>query len=219
MIAKAIIATILGAIVTGGTVYISQNPDVLEPVKPRSTSSQKIDLAVMGPSQIEVETQSPADDLSNPIYPSSKQLTPRSSNGSGEVSLPKLLLPKMPDLTARAPKLTRPKSEKKEAITPQILMDQAVQIRSMDLRDQAYLGVVDYALEHEDFDAAMTAMQALYATQLRDTARANIATKYAKLGKSEAAFGIIDTVEIDDLRDFMRLQVIEAITLPKQPDH
>jgi len=90
-------------------------------------------------------------------------------------------------------------------------MIQAERMASVDLRDQAYLSAVEFALSNENFTGADEAMESLSQPQLRDTARSKIAVKYAKSGKTDAAFRIIDQVEIDDLRDFMRLQVIEAV--------
>lgn len=93
--------------------------------------------------------------------------------------------------------------------------NQAKQIDQPDLRDRAYLDIVDYALLESLFTAGISAMEEIKQVELRDTARSRIAVAYARAGDSRAAFAIIDDVEVDELRDVLRLQVIEAIILPE----
>jgi hypothetical protein len=64
----------------------------------------------------------------------------------------------------------------------------------------------------------MMALEALDQPELRDTARSKMAVKYARLGQRDDAFALIEEVEIDALRDFMRLQVIEALVV-KPAEH
>ena len=94
------------------------------------------------------------------------------------------------------------------------LMTQAKRIKSKTLKDQAYLDIVDYAVNVGRYDEAYKAMKNIDQIELRDTARGSIAISMARSGQADSAFDIIDQVEIDTLRDVMRLQVIEAIAIP-----
>ena len=93
---------------------------------------------------------------------------------------------------------------------------QAERINTPELRDQAYLDIVNYAVKNENYEAAGTALENIKQVELRDTARSQIAISMAQGGDAERAFEIIDTVEIDQLRDVMRLQVIEALIIPRR---
>ncbi len=97
------------------------------------------------------------------------------------------------------------------------LLAQAEQIDTVELKDQAYLDIVNYAAKHELYGQADMAMKKIDQVELRDTARGQIAISMARIGRAAEAFSIIDTVEIDSLRDVLRLQVIEAIVLPNRP--
>ena len=99
----------------------------------------------------------------------------------------------------------------------EMVLAQTEMIGTQELKDQAYLDIVDYAARHRDYDTALTVLGNIKQTELRDTARARTAIAIAKDGDAARAFGIIDTVEIDQLRDVMRLQVIEALIVPARP--
>jgi len=94
------------------------------------------------------------------------------------------------------------------------VMAQADKMSSDDLKDQAYLDIVNYAVKHEFSEIADVAMTKIKQIELRDTARSQIAIALALQGRSQEAFDVIDQVEIDALRDVMRLQVIEALIVP-----
>ena len=95
------------------------------------------------------------------------------------------------------------------------VMEQAKKMQQPDLKDRVYFDVVDFALSEDLFTPANTAMALIKQPGLRDTARANIAVAFAKKGDSETAFELIDAVEVDELRDVMRLQVIEVLITPE----
>lgn len=94
--------------------------------------------------------------------------------------------------------------------------EQAKQIDASELRDRAFLDIVDYAVSEQLYTAGVSAMEEINQVELRDTARSRIAIAYARSGDSRAAFGLIDDVEVDELRDVLRLQVIEAMILPER---
>lgn len=91
------------------------------------------------------------------------------------------------------------------------VFEQAENISQPDLRDRAYLDLVDYATSKGMFREAERAALKIQQIELRDTARSRIAMGLARFGDSEKAFSLIEDVEIDELRDVMRLQVIEAL--------
>ena len=95
-----------------------------------------------------------------------------------------------------------------------MVMAQTEMIGKQELKDQAYLDIVDYAARHRDYDTALTVLGNIKQIELRDTARARTAIAIAKDGDAARAFSIIDAVEIEQLRDVMRLQVIEALIVP-----
>jgi len=95
-----------------------------------------------------------------------------------------------------------------------MLMEQAEKISTPEIKDQAYLDVVNFSVGQRQFKFADAAMQKIHQPELRDTARSQIAIGLAMVGRADDAFEVIDAVEIDTLRDVMRLQVIEAIIVP-----
>lgn len=95
-----------------------------------------------------------------------------------------------------------------------LLMKQTEKISAVEIKDQAYLDIVNFSVSQRQFKFADAAMQEIDQTELRDTARSQIAIGLAMDGRADDAFEVIDAVEIDTLRDIMRLQVIEALILP-----
>lgn len=94
---------------------------------------------------------------------------------------------------------------------------QIAKLTDQDMRDQANLDIVNYAVRHGLMEEATSAMSEISQIELRETARSRIAVALAKSGKTKEAFALVDKVEIEGLRDVMRLQVIEAITVPGFP--
>ena len=97
-----------------------------------------------------------------------------------------------------------------------MLMLQAEKINTVEIKDQAYLDVVSFSVSQRQYKFADGAMLKISQTELRDTARSQIAIALAMDNRAVEAFDVIDTVEIDALRDVMRLQVIEALIVPEQ---
>lgn len=113
-------------------------------------------------------------------------------------------------------KLLKDAKTKNISGTVKIVMAQAAKIEMPELRDRAYLDIVSYGLDHGDYAVAARAMKEIEQIELRDTARNRMAVAYAKDGNAEEAFAILDSLEVDALRDVMRLQVIEAMIAPDQ---
>ena len=97
-----------------------------------------------------------------------------------------------------------------------VLMKQAAKISTPEVQDQAYLDIVNFSVSQRQFKFADAAMREIKQTELRDTARSQIALGLAMDGRTDDAFEVIDAVEIDTLRDVMRLQVIEALIIPEK---
>jgi len=87
-------------------------------------------------------------------------------------------------------------------------------ITIVELRDRAYLSLIDYTIRNNDFARSKAAVSNISQPELRDTARSNIAVGLARVGKRKAAFAILEDVETKALSDILRLQVIEAMTTP-----
>jgi len=100
--------------------------------------------------------------------------------------------------------------------TVKIIMAQAEKIKLPELRDRAYLDLVSYGLDNGDYEVAGNALAEIKQVELRDTARNRIAVAHAKDGHAKQAFAVLDDIEVDSLRDVMRLQVIEALTTPDE---
>ncbi len=95
------------------------------------------------------------------------------------------------------------------------LMEQADKIATIEIRDHAYLDIVTASVGNKRFSFADAAMLKIIQPELRDTARSRMAIALAVEGRAEAAFELIDAVEVDALRDVMRLQVLEALIAPQ----
>ncbi len=95
------------------------------------------------------------------------------------------------------------------------LMEQADKIATVEIKDQAYLDIVSASVDNKRFNFADEALQKIVQPELRDTARSRMAIALAVAGRAEEAFALIDAVEVDALRDVMRLQVIEALVAPQ----
>lgn len=108
------------------------------------------------------------------------------------------------------------KANKNISQTAQLIMEQAEKISMPELRDRAYLDLVSYALDNGDKATAKMALSKIEQVELRDTARNRMAVAFAKAGQAKKAFAILEDLEVDALRDVMRLQVIEALIVPKE---
>ncbi|MEE9346851.1 MAG: hypothetical protein V3U82_01560 [Robiginitomaculum sp.] len=232
MLGKALLATLLGGLVTGGAVYVSQHPETLDPLRRENVTSPQSQIDAERRDR-DVDVEAPQTDMRSSTDSSANSssgiISKIMRSGERESATPEELAPETVDLRGNdyeAPKTSTPVVDPKVvsdivSFSPissggvlDRVMSEAAKIRSGDLRDQAYLDIVEYALEHKDFGAAMLALETLDQPQIRDTARSKMAVKYAQLGQRDDAFALIEEVEIEELRDFMRLQVIEALILP-----
>lgn len=96
--------------------------------------------------------------------------------------------------------------------TFEILVDQAGELELVDMRDDAYLTLLDWALRDERYIEATDVAGRLSVPELRDTARQRIGISHAEAGRMSDAFKVLEQVEIDPLRDAIRLEIIRAAT-------
>ena len=98
----------------------------------------------------------------------------------------------------------------------QVAAAQADLINRPELKDQAVMDLIDFALANNLFAEAEGSVASIAQAELRDTARSRIANTYALQGQSDAAFQMIEQVEVEALRDVMRLQAIQALIAPQR---
>jgi hypothetical protein len=83
----------------------------------------------------------------------------------------------------------------------------------VDMRNEALLEIVDYAVSRGDMEKAAQIGRNLSSPELRDTARARIGKGLALRGDAESAFAIIEDIEIDELAAPIRLEIIAALMM------
>lgn len=97
-----------------------------------------------------------------------------------------------------------------------MVLDEAKKLLVTDMRNQAFLEIVDHAIDQDDVMQAADIVDELSTPELRDTARARIGVGLAKRGDAEAAFTVLDELEIDELAAPIRLEIITALMATKQ---
>lgn len=97
------------------------------------------------------------------------------------------------------------------------LLEQAGLVEITDARDDAYLNILNFALTEGRYDVAATLVGNLSVPALRDTARQRIGIAHAKAGRMDKAFAVLDDIEITELADPIRLEIIRAVTSSRQP--
>ena len=88
---------------------------------------------------------------------------------------------------------------------------EAKKLQVIDMRNEAFLEIVDYAIDRGDIGDAADIVDELSSPELRDTARARIGVGLATSGDMEAAFAVLDEIEIDELSAPIRLEIISAL--------
>jgi len=93
---------------------------------------------------------------------------------------------------------------------------EAEKLLVIDMRNQAYLEIIDHAVDRGDMMQAADIVEELSTPELRDTARARIGTGLARRGDTKAAFAVLDELEIDELSAPIRLEIITALMATRQ---
>lgn len=105
--------------------------------------------------------------------------------------------------------------EIKPAVDYNLILAEAKKLMVTDMRNQAVLEIVDYAIDNGDIIQAADLVDELSTPELRDTARARIGTGLARDGKPDAAFAVLEALEIDELAAPIRLEIITALMATK----
>lgn len=113
-------------------------------------------------------------------------------------------------------KMKRAKAKKRKIIDYDLVLTEAKKLHVTDMRNQAILEIVDYAVDNRDMDVAANFVSDLSTPELRDTARARIGAGFARCDKPEKAFAVIEELEIDELAAPIRLEIITALMATKQ---
>ena len=92
------------------------------------------------------------------------------------------------------------------------LIEQASRIEIVDARDDAYFNILIFALSENRHTVAGEVLEKLSTPELRDTARQRVGISHAQAGRMEDAFAVIDTIEIEELKDPIRLEIIRSAT-------
>lgn len=97
-----------------------------------------------------------------------------------------------------------------------MILDEAKKLLVTDMRNQAFLEIIDHAIDQGDVMRAADIVEDLSTPELRDTARARIGVGLARSGDQRAAFAVLDELEIDELSAPIRLEIITALMATKQ---
>lgn len=97
------------------------------------------------------------------------------------------------------------------------LIEQAGRIEIVDARDDAYFNILTFALTENRHTVAGEVLEKLSTPELRDTARQRVGISHARRGRMEEAFAVIDSIEINELKDPIRLEIIRSATSTATP--
>jgi len=96
------------------------------------------------------------------------------------------------------------------------VLNEARKLQVTDMRNQALLEVIDYAIDRGDMGQAADIVGELSTPELRDTARSRIGTGLAQRGNADAAFAVLEEIEIDELAAPIRLEIISALMATRE---
>jgi hypothetical protein len=126
------------------------------------------------------------------------------------------IVKKKMDMSKSKDKMAKKTRKKRPVIAYDTVLAEAKKLLVVDMRNQAVLEIIDYAIDNGDMTEATDLLNELSTPELRDTARARIGTNLAKRGKSDAAFAVLESLEIDELSAPIRLEIITAMMATKQ---
>jgi hypothetical protein len=97
------------------------------------------------------------------------------------------------------------------------LIAQAALVEIVDARDDAYFNILNFSLAEGRYEVAADLVANLSSPELRDTARQRIGISHAQAGRMDQAFAVLDDIEIKELTDPIRLEIIRSVTMSRQP--
>ena len=117
---------------------------------------------------------------------------------------------------ARKASKDKSRMNQRPTIAYEVVLAEANKLVLPDMRNQAILEIIDYAIDKRDMSEAADLVDELSTPELRDTARARIGGGLARCGKADAAFAVINALEIEELAAPIRLEIITALMATKQ---
>lgn len=119
-------------------------------------------------------------------------------------------------IDGKTPQAEKVEKAKARAKTPKpfdydAVLTEARKLQVIDMRNEAVLEIIDYAIDRNDVGNAADIVAELSSPELRDTARARIAVGLARRGKMYPAFAVLEEIEIDELTAPIRLEIITAL--------
>lgn len=114
------------------------------------------------------------------------------------------------------PSLMQHPAEREVNVDYDMVLTEAKKLLVTDMRNQAFLEIIDHSIDQDDVMQAADIVEELSSPELRDTARARIGVGLANRGDAEAAFAVLDELEIDELSAPIRLEIITALMATKK---
>lgn len=203
MIFKAMIVLMTAAVSTAAYVYVSHTTDF-----PENIDFKKLELTLPHFSFSEAPERPAPEDIE------SSDIDDIDNEGSSPISEP--MTQGAPDLKNidDVPSATERSAAVEVDTVIAAVMNETELLQVEDMRDRAYMGLVNFTLQHKRFDAADAAIERLVSDELKATAKGQMAVAYARAGNIEKALATVDSVEIEELHDIMRLQVLETLMTP-----
>jgi len=96
------------------------------------------------------------------------------------------------------------------------LLEQAAEITQDSLREQAYFEIMEDAALASNFAVSDAVVTQIKSQDLAYAALNRLAVIYAQKGYTDKAFEIVDSVDDAELRDFLRLQIIQSVINPEK---
>lgn len=235
MVLKFLTAGVISAVLAGGAMYLAMDEETLAKLRAGPEAAQSVaikpelrsnslaeDVGVVdrllgrdkpNASGHDPTVVEPQDPLNSRIGQPVDDGTPVRKKGWLEDYLPRRDTVPAPRVALRSPDQPPP-------VDPAVfdtLIDQAGQLEITDARDDAFLNILNFSLAEQRYDIADGMVERLSSPELRDTARQRIGISHATAGRMDEAFAVLDTVEIKELSDPIRLEIIRSVTATRQP--
>jgi len=98
------------------------------------------------------------------------------------------------------------------------LLEQAALVTIPAARDDAYFNILTFALSEGGYKVAGDLVENFSSPELRDTARQRIGISHASAGRMDAAFAVLDDIEVEALADPIRLEIIRSVTVVREQE-
>lgn len=243
MVLKFLTAGVISAILAGGAMYLAMDDEMLAQLRAEAQGEQagdsvpalrrRVETSGESSSVIErllgrddgargaevpiAEAPSGAGSETRPVESESRvgrrieELPPK--RGWLDDFLPQRDTVATPIPVTREPGAPRPV----DASVFETLLEQAALVGIADARDDAYFNILTFSLTEGRYEVADSLVEKLSSPELRDTARQRIGISHAQAGRMDQAFAVLDDIEIKELSDPIRLEIIRSVTMSRQP--